>query len=407
MFPKSLASPSLLANIIMDKFCMFVPMYRMEHDINRYGFSLSRQTMSNWIIKAAEFFFMPVYQFLKSSLSTYPYQQCDETTWRVIRDSRGPGKKSYFWVHRSSELQKERPPVILYELEPSRSSQHLEKYFREVFQEKTGKIHLTSDAFSAYPSLEENHSGRIEHTGCFSHARRRGANALKLLSGKTAEEDLNSLPEFIFLNKIAGIYTEENKLKEMSAEERLLRRQKNVKPLIDEFFEYLKTLDTSNLTYSDTFKDAVEYTLNQEKYLRRFLDDGNIPIDDNACERSVKAVCLLRKSCLFSNTFRGGYACGIIMTLVETAKANGADSYWYIQYLLETMPSRYYRGRENEDLDQMVPWSDEYHRYEKEQRLKVLDRSAPAGNEKPRTPRKKDLVFIDPVSLVASSDVYA
>ena len=193
----------------------------------------------------------------------------------------------------------------------------------------------------------------------------------------------------------------------MSAEERLLRRQKNVKPLIDEFFEYLKTLDISDPAYSDTFKDAVEYTLNQEKYLRRFLDDGNIPIDDNACERSVKTVCLLRKSCLFSNTFRGGYACGIIMTLVETAKANGADSYWYIQYLLETMPSRYYRGRENEDLDQMVPWSDEYHRYEKEQRLKVLDRSAPAGNEKPRTPRKKDLVFIDPVSLVASSDVYA
>lgn len=407
MFPKSLASPSLLANIIIEKFCMFVPMYRMEHDINRYGFRLSRQTMSNWIIKAAEFFFLPVYLYLLSLLSRYPYQQCDETTWRVIRDDRGPGKKSYFWVHRSGELQKENPPIILYELEPSRSGEHLEKYFREVFQESSGKIHLTSDAFSAYPALEESHSELIESDGCFSHARRRGANALKLLNGKTSEEDLSSLPEFIFINKIAGIYSEENKLREMSAEERYLHRQESVKPLVDEFFEYLKTLDSSNPTYSDTFKDAVEYALNQEKYLRRFLDDGNIPIDDNACERSVKTVCLLRKNSLFSNTFRGGYACGIIMTLVETAKANDADPYWYIQYLLETMPSRYYRRRENEDLDQMVPWSEEYHCYAREQRLKVIDRYAPAGNEKPRTPRKKDYTFIDPVSLVAGSDVYA
>ena len=407
MFPKSLASASLLTNVVMDKFCMYVTTYRMENDINKYGFRLSRQTMSNWIIKAADLFFLPVYLFLKSLLSSYPYQQCDETTWRVIRDKRGSGKKSYFWVHRSSELQKERPPIILYELEPSRSGKHLEKYFREVFLECYGKIHLTSDAFSAYPSLEENHSETIKSCGCFSHARRRGANALKLLSGKTAEEDLSSLPEFNFINKIAGIYTEESKLKELSAEERLLRRQENIKPLVDDFFEYLRTLDISDPSYSNTFKDAVEYTLNQEKYLRRFLDDGNIPIDDNACERNVKSLVLLRKNCLFSNTFGGGYACGIIMTLVETARANDADPYWYIQYLLETMPSRYYRGRENENLEQMVPWSEEYHRYEEEQKRKMLDRTAPPGNEKPKTPRKKDQAIAIDQGSDRSTGAYA
>lgn len=406
MFPKSLASASLLTNVIMDKFCMYVTTYRMENDINKYGFRLSRQTMSNWIIKAAELFFMPVYLHLLSLLSRYPYQQCDETTWRVIRDKRGPGKKSYFWVHRSSELQKERPPIILYELEPSRSGKHLEKYFREVFLESLEKICLTSDAFSAYPSLEENHSETIESCGCFSHARRRGANALKLLSGKTDEEDLSSLPEFNFISKIAGIYIEENKLREMNAEERLHHRHESVKPLADEFFDYLRTLDVSNPSYSNTFKDAVQYTLNQEKYLRKFLDDGNIPIDDNACERSVKAVCLLRKSCLFSNTFRGGYACGIIMTLVETAKANDADPYWYIQYLLEKMPSRYYSGREYKDLDQMVPWSEEFHCYEEEQKRKMLDRTAPPGNEKPKTPRKKDRVIITDSGLGCGAGTY-
>ena len=388
MFPKSLASPSLLANIIMDKFCMYVPVYRMEHDINRYGFQLSRQTISNWIMKAAELFFTPIYLHMMSILSRYPYQQCDETTWRVVRDTRGPGKKSYFWVHRSSELLKGSPPIILYELEPTRSEGHLEKYFKEVFAEGSGKIHLTSDAFSAYPSLEENHSETIESCGCFSHARRRGANALKLLNVKKTEE-LSSLPEVSYINKIAAIYAEENKLKEMSAEERLVHRQKEVKPRVDEFFDYLRTLDTSDATYSSTFKDAVEYALNQEKYLRRFLDDGNIPIDDNACERSVKSLVLLRKNCLFSNTFSGGYACGIILTLIETAKANDADPYWYIQYILETVPSRYYSGKSDEGLEQMMPWSEEYHRYAKEQQSKMLDRCAPAGNEKPSTPRKK------------------
>ena len=407
LFPKSLASASLLANIITDKFCMYIPMYRMENDINRYGFSLSRQTISNWIIKAAEFFFMPVYLYLQSLLVMYPYQQCDETTWRVIRDQRGPGRKSYFWAHRSSELQKEGPPIIYYELEKTRSGRHLEKYFQKIFPESSVKIRLTSDAFSAYPALENNHSENIESCGCFSHARRRSANALRIIKGKKTKAELESLPEYIFVDKISAIYAEENKLKEMSASDRYMYRQKVVKPKVDEFFDYIKTLDPADPTYSDTFKNALEYALNQEKYLRRFLDDGNIPIDDNACERSIKSLVMLRKNCLFSNTFRGGTACGIIMTLIETAKANGADPYWYIQYLLEKMPPRYYSGRASDNPEQMVPWSDEYRCYEKEQQLKILDRCVPAGNDKPRTPRKKDLIVITDQVAGNHSDVFS
>ncbi|MBQ7991757.1 MAG: transposase domain-containing protein [Solobacterium sp.] len=95
------------------------------------------------------------------------------------------------------------------------------------------------------------------------------------------------------------------------------------------------------------------------------------------------------------------------MTLVETAKANDADPYWYIQYLLEKMPSRYYSGREYQDLDQMVPWSEEFHRYEEEQKRKMLDRTAPPGNEKPKTPRKKDRAIIIYSGLGSGAGAYA
>ena len=110
-------------------------------------------------------------------------------------------------------------------------------------------------------------------------------------------------------------------------------------------------------------QDAVQYALNQEICLRRFLTDGSISIDNGIAERSVKPVALYRRNSLFSFSVTGADPMVTIFTLIETAKANGADPYFFLKYLMEQMPKHLYdKGRDY--MPDLMPWSNQYRRYE-------------------------------------------
>ncbi len=391
LWQKSLFTPSLLSDIIIEKYRKFVTLYRLENDPDHYGFSIPRQTMSNCVIRAALEFFMPVYLYLQSLLVFYPYQQCDETTWRVLRDGRKSGARSYFWAHRSSELYKDKPPIILYALELTRSGDHLIRFYKDLIEKGGQSVKITSDAYRPYPALEENCPEVFTSCGCLSHARRRYVIPFAMISGnKLTEEELHVMDEWKALDMITSIYAEEALLKDLTAADRLEQRKARIAPIVDQYFDFIKTMDTKDPKYSSAFRDAVMYSLNQEKYLRRFLEDGNVPIDDNACERSIRTLTLLRKNSLFSNTVEGAVANGIIMTLIETARANGADPYYYIKYLLDNIPASYYSGGLDEKIRTLAPWTDEYKNYEQIQKRLSFDRAAPESDQKPHTPRKRD-----------------
>ena len=157
---------------------------------------------------------------------------------------------------------------------------------------------------------------------------------------------------------------------------------------MDAFFAYIRTVDLSNPLVSEKLRDAVQYALNQEICLRRFLEDGSIPIDNGACERSVKPVALSRRNSLFSLTVSGAESSVMIQTLIETARANGADPYYYMKYLMEQMP-KYLYAKEREYLQEMMPWSERYRRYEIRERTNAPWAQAPPGNERPKTPTKR------------------
>ena len=142
------------------------------------------------------------------------------------------------------------------------------------------------------------------------------------------DEQIRELREVKAVNLIAEIYIEENALKELSADERHELRQKIVRPKVNAFFDYIKAIDVDAQLVSEKLKDAVQYALNQEDCLRQFLKDGNIPIDNGACERSVRPATQFRRNSLFSFTESGAEVAAVIFTLIETAKANGADPYY-------------------------------------------------------------------------------
>ena len=384
LIPKSVASPSLLSQIMLDWNRMYLPLYRQESDWNRFGFALSRQTMSNWILYVAGTHLRPVYAYLCQLLKRYRYQHCDETYFSVVLDERGPGAKSFIWVHRSGELA-DVPQIVTYCYEKTRSANHLRNFYADLME----MIYLTCDAYVAYPCFADASNGRITLTGCFMHCRRRFVEAALVLNLKgLTDEQIRNLPEAQAILLIREIYLAEGKLKDLSPEERLERRRVEVLPKVNTFFEFVRSVDSNNPLLSEKMQDAIQYSLKQEMFLRRFLTDGSISIDNGIAERSVKPVALYRRNSLFSFSATGADSLVTILTLIETARANDADPYFYLKYLMEQMPKHLY-DKGCEYMPDLMPWSDAYRQYESSERLNQVRAQAPPGNERPRTPKKR------------------
>ena len=392
LIEKSLASPSLVASILYDKYAMFLPHYRQEHDPERFGFPVSRQTICNWEEHICSELFMPVYGHLKDLMKVFAYQHCDETPWMVVRDGRNPGAKGYFWVHLSGELlDGYRVMYIAFEL--TRAAEHLTGFFEGIDH----PVFLTDDAYVGYYTAQKEYPEQLTICGCLTHARRRFANAvlvMRLPKGLSAEE-LMQLPECRCILLIAEIYAEDEKLKPLSSAERLKARQETVKPLFDKFIQYLETIDVNAPETSATLKDAVSYTLGHEQELRQFLSDGNIPIDNGSCERRIRNIARLRVNSLFSCTVRGAETSAVIMSLIQTADLNGADPYYYLKYLMEELTKHLYEDPAKY-MDDLMPWSVKYREYEtKERERQIGYMLPPPGGCRPNTRKlrksKKDV----------------
>lgn len=381
LIPKSLVSSSLMASILYDKYVLFLPYYRLENDPERFGFRISRQTMSNCEMHVCEELLLPVYNHLGDLMKTViPYQHCDETPWMVVQDGRRAGAKGYMWAHLSGELLAGyRIAFIAFEL--TREATHLTNFFAGLDH----PVHLTDDAYSGYYTLQNSNPEYIVICGCLTHCRRRFVDAVRVLKlpSNISVDELKEIPECKCVLIIAEIYRIEETIKHLSAEKRLEIRQKEEEPLFNELINYVKSIDTTSPDVSDTMKDAIKYTLNQEMILREFLKDGNVPIDNSSCERLIRSIARLRVNSLFSTTQRGARSSAVIISLVQTARLNGADPYYYLKYLMDEMPKHLYQDPSTY-VEEMMPWTERYRKYEEAERLKMVNSMIPPeGSEKP------------------------
>lgn len=251
--------------------------------------------------------------------------------------------------------------------------------------------YITCDAYVSYQVLEKESGGDILTTGCLMHCRRYFAEAFFVQDVAAMEDgELKALPETKALMLIRGIYQEENQLKEMAADERAAARKAKVAPKVDAFFEYVHSLEDSEEIFSDRMKKALTYAVNQERNLRRFLTDGNIPCDNGHVERIIRSYSVGRANWLFADTIHGAKVNAIMYSIVETAKANRVNILIYLQYLFEQIPQRR-AGGEKEFMADMMPWSEAYKGYEKrkQQERRSLYGELFPKPERPRTPRKR------------------
>ena len=277
--------------------------------------------------------------------------QCDETTLEVIHDGRPAGSTSYMWVHLTGELSPV-PKIIVYEYQKTRHSDHPKEYYKDF------NGILMTDGLEQYHKLAREREGLI-NANCLAHARRHYANAIKAM-GKGNPEAVKASVAYKALVQIGAIYELEGALKDLSPEERLKERQTSIKPLIEAYFTWVKEILASGtvLPKTETAK-GLQYSVNQEEYLKVFLTDGEVPIDDSASERALRNFTIGRKNWVTINTVRGAQASAIIYSITETARANNLNVYYYIKHLLTELPQLIDKNGNIEQslLEPLMPWS--------------------------------------------------
>lgn len=329
----SLASPSAVAHIMVEKYVKAVPLYRQEQSFLRDGINLSRQTMANWIIKCAEDWLQPVYNRMREHLLAQEVLHADETVLQVLQE---PGKKantnSYEWLYRTSGCAKH--PIVLYEYQPTRSSSHPKRFL----DGWNGFLH--TDGYQGYHTLPD-----VTVVGCFAHARRKFDEALKSIP---AEQRANSSAArgLDFCNQLFEL---ERKFAELQPEQKHQKRLELSLPIAEVFLAWAKSFE--NQPKSAT-KTAVDYFIKQWPYLKNFFIDGRLELSNNRAERSIKPFVIGRKNWLFANSQKGAKASSMVYSIIETAKENNLKPFNYLKFLFQTLPNT-----TSSMLDSLLPWS--------------------------------------------------
>ena len=338
----SFASPEAIAHIASQKFVMGLPLYRQEQDWERNGVHVSRQTMSNWLIRSAGDWLKPVCDRLRQLLCAGEVLHADETTLQVLREpNREAESKSYMWLYRTSGDAEH--PIVLYDYQTSRSGTHPKEFLRDF------KGYLHTDGWEEY---HRRLPADVTVVGCWAHCRRRYEVAYKALAGKDrpGSETIRGLQ---FCDRLFALERVYDKLPaDGSFHARHLAREERSRPVMAELFAWAETTDKA-VNPNSLLGKAIRYTLNQRIWLERVLLDGRLELSNNRAERSIKPFVIGRKNWLFSNTPGGADASAVIYSIVETAKENHVAPFDYLTAVFRKAPNM----TEGQSVDDLLPWN--------------------------------------------------
>lgn len=344
----SLLTPSLAASIMNAKYVNGLPLYRISQEFLRNDIHISRQVMANWMIQCADRYLGILYDRLHKEMYRFHVLQADETPVMVTKDGRPANSKSYMWIYRTGKSYTD-TPVLLYEYQRTRKSDHPEEFLKDF------KGIMVCDGYSAYRKLDRKNPDII-FAGCWSHARRRFTEALKALP-KTAQKNAKETVDYEAVSRIAAIYHLDNQMEGQPAKVRKMYRQANIRPLVEAFFAWAKEIQSKNQLSRGKTLDGINYCINQEASLKAFLEDGDIPMDNNATESALRSFCLHKHTWKLIDSLDGANASAIIYSITETAKANNLNPFRYLEYVL-TVLKDHQDDRDYGFIDDILPWSE-------------------------------------------------
>lgn len=348
LFRNSIATPALVASIINGKYANALPLERQSKAFKCNGINLSTNTMANWVIRSSEMYFSLLYDRLHESLYEHKVLHADETPVKVMRIDNQKienGKESRMWVYRNNPKLSNHP-VVLFEWQPSRKADHP----REFLKGFSGT--LVTDGYQVYHKLADERED-LKVAGCWVHARRPFAEFIKSLkrsgaspAGTIAAEAYEMITEIMHLD---------NTYDDLSVRDRKKQRQLHLSKKVDDYFAWVKT-KYSQVTAKSVIGKALEYSINQEKYLRVFLSDGKVPMDNNYAEQAIRPFTVGRKNFVTIESSDGAKASAMLYSIVETARANQLNPYKYFELLLNVIP-QHMKDTNLKFIDELLPWS--------------------------------------------------
>lgn len=322
---QAMAAPGLLAHVLVSKFADHLPLNRQEAMLRRAGIELPRSTLCDWVLGAAECL-RPLYEHLIGRVRSGDILHSDDTPVPLREKGATVKARAWGWVNPERRL-------AAYEFTVSREGRHPQSFL-------TGwEGYLIADAYTGYDRLFAN--PRLREVGCWAHARRKFFEVAKTQRAPGLAHEA--------VTRTGAFYHLDNAWKALPPDERRRRRQEEVKPLIEAFHAWMAAHLPGLLPQSPLAK-AMAYATNHWAALTRFLDDGRLPLDNNAAERALRPIAVGRKNWLFAGSVRGGEAAAIALSFVESAKLHDLNPYAYLRDVLTRLPSAKAR-----DLDSLLP----------------------------------------------------
>jgi len=330
MIDKGIPAPGLLAQVVVAKHDDHLPLYRQQEIYARSGVHIARSSMAQWIgicgVRLA-----PLAEALKQHILTHSVVHVDETPVSLLAPGKGKTKRAYVWVYRTTNFVTQR--AVLFDFTPGRGGENP----RRILEGFAGT--LVSDDYSGYHKL---HAQGVTAALCMAHARRKLFEAHKLTGSQIAGEAVA---------RIARLYEIERQACGLDSDARWAMRRQQARPLAEALHAWLVE-QRQRLANADTTARAIDYSLSNWRALTRYLDDGNVPIDNNAAENAVRPLCVGRKNWLFVGSQQAGERAAVVMSLIESAKLNGHDPWVYLKDVFERLPTLKQR-----DLHQLLPYN--------------------------------------------------
>jgi transposase len=328
---KGIPTPGLLAQVLVGKFADHLPLYRQEAIFGRAGVAIPRSTLAQWV-GSCGVELQPLVDALKRDILSRSVIHADETPVQMLKPGHGKTHRAYLWAYAAGTH--EDIKAVVYDFCESRAGANAKAFLDE------WRGSLVVDDFSGYKQLMADALGQITEVGCWAHARRKFHDLQLASQSQIAEQAVR---------QIAQIYAVERQVKDLSGEERLRMRQEKSLPLVNTLHEWL-IQSRQKLPEGSATAKAIDYSLRRWTALTRFLQDGQLPEDNNWIENQIRPIAIGRNNWLFAGSLRGGQRAAAAMSLIQTAKLNGHDPHAYLKDVLTRLPTHM-----NSRIEELLP----------------------------------------------------
>ena len=325
---KGIPTAGLLAQVLVAKYSDHLPLYRQEHIFGRAGLALPRSTLAQWVgICGVQL--QPLVDALKGEILSHSVLHADETPVQMLKPGNKKTHRAYLWAYAPGAF--EDLKAVVYDFCESRAGEHARTFLGE------WRGSLVCDDYAGYKC---GFVSGITEVGCMAHSRRKFFDLHVSSKSQIAGQACTY---------ISQLYDVERDARHLNTAERLQIRQAKSKPLVDAFKEWM-LLQRQKITDGSATAKALDYSLKRWGPLTQFLDDGQLPIDNNWIENQIRPIAIGRNNWLFAGSLRAGQRAAAVMSLIQSAKLNGHDPYAYLKDVLARLPNH-----KNSQIDELLP----------------------------------------------------